>query len=160
MEEEIVSLKMKIVKNIIYVYRIVNTIIAGKNALKRLITIKKRKERQKIAETRGKIFMDIGIYIYIRFDDRIHEDKLRSSYDREMLDREKFRISNSIVRKIFESREESSNVEILFLIYIVISSSIRSRSLSNLLTSRYNFHSFIRIFQRIRWRFINIDIFF
>lgn len=153
---------MKIVKNIIYVYRIVNTIIAGKNALKRLITIKKGKERQKIAETRGKIFMDIGIYIYIyiRFDDRIHEDKLRSSYDREMLDREKFRISNSIVRKIFESREESSNVEILFLIYIVISSSIRSRSLSNLLTSRYNFHSFIRIFQRIRWRFINIDIFF
>lgn len=94
--------------------------------------------------------MDIEIYIYIRFDDRIHEDKLRSSYDREMLDREKFRISNSIVRKIFESREESSNVEILFLIYIVISSSIRSRSLSNLLTSRYNFHSFIRIFQRIR----------
>lgn len=160
MEEEIVNLKMKIVKNIIYVYRIVNAIIAGKNALKRLITIKKGKERQKIAETRGKIFMDIGIYIYIRFDDRIHEDKLRSSYDREMLDREKFRISNSIVRKIFESREESSNVEILFLIYIVISSSIRSRSLSNLLTSRYNFHSFIRIFQRIRWRFINIDIFF
>lgn len=150
MEEEIVNLKMKIVKNIIYVYRIVNTIIAGKNALKRLITIKKGKERQKIVETRGKIFMDIGIYIYIRFDDRIHEDKLRSSYDREMLDREKFRISNSIVRKIFESREESSNVEILFLIYIVISSSIRSRSLSNLLTSRYNFHSFIRIFQRIR----------
>lgn len=85
MEEEIVNLKMKIVKNIIYVYRIVNTIIAGKNALKRLITIKKGKERQKIAETRGKIFMDIGIYIYIRFDDRIHEDKLRSSYDREML---------------------------------------------------------------------------
>lgn len=79
MEEEIVSLKMKIVKNIIYVYRIVNAIIAGKNALKRLITIKKGKERQKIAETRGKIFMDIGIYIYI-FDLMIVFMKI--NYDR------------------------------------------------------------------------------
>lgn len=79
MEEEIVSLKMKIVKNIIYVYRIVNAIIAGKNALKRLITIKKGKERQKIAETRGKIFMDIEIYIYI-FDLMIVFMKI--NYDR------------------------------------------------------------------------------
>lgn len=79
MEEEIVNLKMKIVKNIIYVYRIVNAIIARKNALKRLITIKKGKERQKIAETRGKIFMDIGIYIYI-FDLMIVFMKI--NYDR------------------------------------------------------------------------------
>lgn len=79
MEEEIVNLKMKIVKNIIYVYRIVNAIIAGKNALKKLITIKKGKERQKIAETRGKIFMDIGIYIYI-FDLMIVFMKI--NYDR------------------------------------------------------------------------------
>lgn len=86
-----------------------------------------------------------------------------------MLDREKFRISNSIVRKIFESREKSWNVarrfvrEILFLIYIWVTSSLIRlipppfRISSSFIL--FNFHTNGgkkgKIFQRIHQRFIN-----